>query len=194
MMVDLIFESGLADLVQAVKLIEVHRVAVRHDEPVKSNSQAGLTEALNSLRLSQNLRAGWNKKTQTIVGVNVVGQHADDWTGEVAIQAGDKYCLKNRSLKDDVVLSSSLIEIGVALLVQPVTWSGCRLRRCHSIVCETGREIRDFERRQIKRQLRRRVCRTSHGLACLLRTITQGHAGRKPRRVLTPAHVLLYRV
>jgi hypothetical protein len=53
MMVDLIFQSGLADLVQAMKLIQIDRVSVRHDEPMEGNGQAGLAKALNPLRFTQ---------------------------------------------------------------------------------------------------------------------------------------------
>ena len=59
-MIDLIFEAGLTDLVQAVKLIEIDRVTIRHDKPVKYHGQASLAESFNAFCFAQNFRARRN--------------------------------------------------------------------------------------------------------------------------------------
>ena len=59
-MVDLILEAGLTDLVQALELIEINRIPVRHDEPMENHSQAGLAEAFHPLGFAHDFRAGRN--------------------------------------------------------------------------------------------------------------------------------------
>ena len=46
-MVDLVFQAGLTDLVEAVKLVKIHGVAVRHNQPVEDHRQPALAETLH---------------------------------------------------------------------------------------------------------------------------------------------------
>jgi hypothetical protein len=55
------------------------------------------------------------------VRINVVGQHADDRPGKVAIQSRDENGLKDCSLKDDKIFATRLIEIRLALLVLTIS-------------------------------------------------------------------------
>src|SRR5260370_4072520 len=38
-MVDLVFQASFADLVEAVELVKIHGVTVRHNQPVENHSQ-----------------------------------------------------------------------------------------------------------------------------------------------------------
>ena len=46
-MIDLVSEPGLTDLVEAVKLVEVHAETVGHNQPVKGHGQALLAGGFN---------------------------------------------------------------------------------------------------------------------------------------------------
>ncbi len=51
MVVDLVAQSGIADLVEAHELIEAVAATVRHEQPMKGHGEARLAERLHWLRL-----------------------------------------------------------------------------------------------------------------------------------------------
>src|SRR6266849_9317613 len=52
-MVDLVFQASFTDLVQAVKLVEIHGVTVRHNQPVENHRQPALAETLHFAGFAQ---------------------------------------------------------------------------------------------------------------------------------------------
>ena len=66
-MIDFVLETGFADLVQTLELVKINGVAVRHDQSMKDHSQARLSEALDSLRLSHDLCAGRDEQALSVV-------------------------------------------------------------------------------------------------------------------------------
>ena len=52
-MVDLVAQSGIADLVEAHELIEAVAATVWHEQPMKGHSEARLAERLDRLRLAR---------------------------------------------------------------------------------------------------------------------------------------------
>jgi hypothetical protein len=52
MVVNFVAQPSLADLVQALKLVQTHGVAIRHDEAVKHNRQSLLAEVVHGLDLA----------------------------------------------------------------------------------------------------------------------------------------------
>jgi hypothetical protein len=72
MMVHLIAQTRLPDLTQALKLIEVHGIAVRHDEAVKEDRQPFLSERLDFTDFAQNTASLRNKEMASVVGVQAL--------------------------------------------------------------------------------------------------------------------------
>lgn len=55
-------------------------ITIRHDEAMERDGKPRLTERIDLLRLTQNLRSGGNQKMLAVVGVNVVCEKAFDGT------------------------------------------------------------------------------------------------------------------
>ena len=55
--VDLIFQAGLADLIETVKLVEIDRIAIGHQHSMEGDGKALLAESGDLLRFAQNERA-----------------------------------------------------------------------------------------------------------------------------------------
>jgi hypothetical protein len=127
-MINFVLETSFANLVQALELIEVNGVAVRHDEPMKDHSQARLPEALDPLRLSHDFCAGRDEQALSVVRVDAIGHHANDRTAEVTVQSRDERSFKNRPFKDQVVFAARLIEIRIAPLLRRLFRIGGQLR------------------------------------------------------------------
>ena len=51
-------QAGVSELIQAAELLDAHRASVRHQDPVESDSQTGLTKVLNGTRFADHSRAG----------------------------------------------------------------------------------------------------------------------------------------
>src|SRR5437870_10907753 len=65
-MVDLVPETGLSDLVQALELVERNGVPVRHNDPVEDDGQPLLTEICNRLNLAEDAAALRNQQKLTV--------------------------------------------------------------------------------------------------------------------------------
>ena len=124
--IDLVTQSGFADLVHALKLIQRHGVPVRHDEPVKHDGEPVLAEVGNALYLAQCTGTLRNEQVLAIAGINVCSQHAIDGTGKGTIQAIGQNTFKDRPLEDPVLLAIGFVDLVVAPL-DPTFCGRCRL-------------------------------------------------------------------
>ena len=74
-MIHLVAQAGFADLIQTLKLVQRHGIAVRHDEPVKDNGQPTLAEGLNFPDFTQNAGPLGNQEVLSIMRIDVGCHH-----------------------------------------------------------------------------------------------------------------------
>ena len=103
-MLTLIAQPGVADLVEALELVEADGIAVRHDEPMEDNGEASLPEGFHLLRFAKNLRSCRNQQVLAVVRVDVVCEQALDGTGELPVEPVDENGFENGSFKENVGL------------------------------------------------------------------------------------------
>ena len=75
-MIDLVPESGFADLIKTSKLVEADAETVRHNKSVKRNSEPTLTGAFNGMDIAEDATAGRNQNVAVIMRVHVVADQA----------------------------------------------------------------------------------------------------------------------
>ena len=61
---------GVADLVEALELVETDGVAVRHDEPVEDNGETCLAGVFHLLRFAKDLRSSGNQQVLAVVRID----------------------------------------------------------------------------------------------------------------------------
>src|SRR6266849_781718 len=89
-MVDLVFQAVLTDLVEAVKLVEIHGVTVRHNQPVEDHRQPALAETLHFAVFAQSKGSFGNQDVLAVMGISRVRDHDLDRPREIAIKAIDQ--------------------------------------------------------------------------------------------------------
>ncbi len=114
MIVYLVLRPLLADLIQAVKLIKVHAVAVRHDETVEDNGHAPLLAEAGSsdlFRFAENHCALWDEHMLAVVRIQGIRyQHLYRACG-VPIQAIHQNRVKDSTLIDEIGLPRGGIDV-----------------------------------------------------------------------------------
>ena len=86
--VHLIAESGVADLIQPLKMIEAHGIAVWHEQAMEGNRQAALPKALDFPGFPEKLRACRNQKMLAVVGIDIIGEQDTRWDRTSARRGG----------------------------------------------------------------------------------------------------------
>ena len=132
MVVDLIAETSVSDLVQALKMIEAYGVAVWHEQAMEGNRQAALPKAFDLPGLTEEFRACGDKKPLAIVGVDIIREQACDGAGHLPIESVDQYGFKYGSFKQDVGLACRGGGKALGFLLSFTFRSGIFL------LCETG--------------------------------------------------------
>src|SRR4030095_11692142 len=66
-MVDLIAKTGFADLVQALKLVQVHEITIRHYHAMEEDCQAFLAEHGNALYFAEHPGSLGNQQVLSVV-------------------------------------------------------------------------------------------------------------------------------
>jgi hypothetical protein len=129
-MVDLVFQSSLTDLVQAVKLVKIHGVTVRHNQPMEYHRQPALAETLHFAGFAQSKGSFGNQDMLAVMRIDRVCHHDLYRPGEIAIKAIDQRGLKLSSLKQNVRLTLSGVHVHacMAFLNGLVTGRGCGRR------------------------------------------------------------------
>ena len=97
------------DGVYVVAKVQIHGVAIRHDETMEADSHARLAEVFNSPGFPKTLGAGRDEDALPIMGVNVMGHHGDDGSSESAVQSVHESCFKDRALKQGVLLGKDWV-------------------------------------------------------------------------------------
>ena len=86
MVVDLVPQTGIADLIEADELIETERAAVWHQQPMKGHCESRLAEGLNGARLAKDACARRNQDMLPAVGEHRVRDQAIDWRRSASVQ------------------------------------------------------------------------------------------------------------
>ena len=102
--VDLVAETGVADLVESLKTVEARRVAVRHDQAMKGDGEPRLAEGFDLAGFAEELGSRRNQKMLTVVGIDVVGEKTLDGPGELPVETIDENGFEYGSFKQNVGL------------------------------------------------------------------------------------------
>ena len=101
-LIHLVSKSGVADLVQAEELVEAMSASVGHQQPVKSDSQARLSQGLNGSCLAQNACTRRNDDLLAAVRVDRVRDQAVHRGDTVAVQPIRQNGINHRSFQNRV--------------------------------------------------------------------------------------------
>src|SRR5580692_2971961 len=114
MVVDLVLGAFLANLVKTVKLVKVHAVTVRHDEPVEDNGHAPLladTRGSDLFGFAQNNRSVGDEDMLTVMRIERIRDKNFHPAYGVPIQAIHQDCVKDGSLIYEIGLTRCGIDI-----------------------------------------------------------------------------------
>src|ERR1035438_3224681 len=114
MVVDLVLHAFLTDLIETVKLVEIDGVPVRHDETVKDDGHPPLlpkARRANLFSLAKNYGSLGDDDVLAVVRIQGFGNEHFDRSGRVAVQAIHQDRVENRTLIDEIRLSSGLIDV-----------------------------------------------------------------------------------
>src|SRR5579862_3261814 len=109
MVVLLIAEAGIPYLIETLKLVEVDRKTVGHDEPVKGDREPRLPKGIDLPGFAQNLCSGGNEKVLSVVGVNIIREQAFNRTRELPVESIDKDGFEDGPFEEDVCFSGRRI-------------------------------------------------------------------------------------
>ena len=126
--VDLIFQAGLAHLIETVELVEIDGVPIRHQHPVEGDGEALLSEAGDLLRIAKNERAFRDKHMLAVLAVNGIGDHDLDRPGELAVEPIDQRGVDSCSLEEHKGLAVRGVDVHLRRALLPVRGSGLRSR------------------------------------------------------------------
>src|SRR6266705_2677154 len=101
-MVDLIPKTGFPDLVQALELVQVQGITIRHYQAMEEDCQAFLAEHGDALYFAQHPGSLGNQQLLSVVRVHVGRQHAIDRTRKRTVQAIGQNGLKHSSLEHSI--------------------------------------------------------------------------------------------
>jgi hypothetical protein len=85
--VDAVLEPGLADLVQALELLERERAAIGQHQPMETDSQPGVAPSGHRGRTPQQARSGGNHQTLSAMGEH--GRGDEDVHGPEKVPSED---------------------------------------------------------------------------------------------------------
>ena len=102
MIVDLVAESGVADLIEPLKMIKAHGVAVWHEQPVKRNGEPPLPETLHLPRFTEKFRSCRNQQTLAVMRIDIVCKKTFNGTGELPVETVEENGFEDGSFKQDV--------------------------------------------------------------------------------------------
>ena len=106
--VDLIFQALLADLVEAVELVEVDGISVRHNHAVEDNGHAALlaeTGGADLLGLAQHDRSLGDEDVLVVVRVDRIRYEHLHRAGGIAVKPIHQHRVQRRSLIDHIRLA-----------------------------------------------------------------------------------------
>ena len=129
MVVDLVFQSFLADLVEPVELVKINAETIWHDEPMEDYGHATLlTEPgrADLFRFSQYDRAVWNENVLVVVRVKRVRDKHLHGSGRVTVQTIHQDGVEGRSLEDDIGLAHGGIDVYLRATLRRRSLSRCR--------------------------------------------------------------------
>src|SRR6266850_2785011 len=98
-MIHLITQAGFPDLIQALELIKIDGITVRHDEAVEENREAFLPKTFDLANFSERSTPLRNQKVLTVTGIKVGGDHAVDGAGKTAVQPVGQNGFQHRTLE-----------------------------------------------------------------------------------------------
>ena len=107
-MIHLISQTGFADLVETLELVEAHGKAIGHDHPVKEDRHTLLTHAFELAHFSQKTGALWHQEALMIMRIDVGRHQAVDRSRQARVQAIGENSFDHRAFKEPVFLSMSL--------------------------------------------------------------------------------------
>ena len=88
--IDLVPQTGVADLVESLELIEADGIAVGHQDAMEDDRETRLAEGVDFLGFTKQLRACGNEQMLAVVRVNVRREQALDGAGKAPIEAIDQ--------------------------------------------------------------------------------------------------------
>ena len=94
-----------------MKLIEVHRVTVRHQHPVEYDGQPFLSKAGDLLHLTEKERSFRDEHMLAVLAVNRIRDHHLEWSGKLAVQPVHQCSIDGCSLKEHIRLSEGGIDV-----------------------------------------------------------------------------------
>ena len=100
--VDLVAQTGVADLVEPLKMVEACGKSVGHYHAMEGDGETGLAEGLDLAGLAKQFGPGWNQKMLPVVGVNIARQKAFDGSSELAVEPVDENGFEYGSFKKNV--------------------------------------------------------------------------------------------
>jgi len=84
--VDLISEAGFADLIEAVKGLQVDSAAIREEQSPKGDCESRLAETAHGGRVAKRAGTGWNQQVLAVGGVDGRGDETVDRASEGSIE------------------------------------------------------------------------------------------------------------
>ena len=111
MVVDLIFQTGFAHLIETVELVEIDGIPIRHQHPVEDDGKALLAEAGDFLRIAQNESALRDKHMLAVLAVDRIGHHDFDRPGKLAIETVHQGCVDGRTLEEHIGLALGGVDV-----------------------------------------------------------------------------------
>src|SRR5665213_3985275 len=115
--VDLILQALLADLIEAVELVEVNAVSVRHQQAMESDRDSPLlaeTGGADLAGLAQHDRSLGNEDVLVIVRVHRIRyQHLHRPHG-IAVKPIHQHRIERQAFIDDIGLAYGIVDIGLA--------------------------------------------------------------------------------
>ena len=129
--VHFIFQALFANLVKAMKLVQVNGVAVRHNHPVEDNGHAALlakSRGTDLAGLPQHNRPIWDEHMLVIVRVNGIGDQYLDRADSIAVQPIHQNSVHRQPLINHIRLSRSRVDIdfGAMLNRRLTDWNRSR--------------------------------------------------------------------
>src|SRR5262249_31270185 len=93
--VHLITQPGVADLIEALELVETDGISVGHDQTVKGHGKSRLAECFHSSCLAEDLAASRNQHALAVVGIDVIRQQTFNGTRHSPVETVHKNRLKD---------------------------------------------------------------------------------------------------
>src|ERR1700723_2799732 len=100
--VDLIPQTGVADLIESGEPVETGGVTVRHNHAVENDCETGLTGVLDLARFTEEFCSGGQEEMLAVVGIDIGREKAFDRSCKLSFETVDENRFKNGPFKHNV--------------------------------------------------------------------------------------------